>query len=148
MNVKKCLILIFIIMSNLVPIFIVGFIVVGIYRIFELFARRKERMAIIERLGEQIKLSEANVDLSLPLFQKSEGNWALKISLLLIGIGIGLVAAYCFELATYGVKFTYNNPTGYYKYKVEVVYLACVAIFGGLGLLSAYLIERKHKTKE
>ena len=135
-------------MSNLDGILIIGFIVLGIYRVFELFVRRTERMAIIERLGEQIKLSEANVDLSLPLFQKSESSWALKISLLLIGIGIGLVAAYCIDFASIGCNWTDGYPGKYYRNKIEIVYLACVAIFGGLGLLSAYLIERRHKTKE
>jgi hypothetical protein len=135
-------------MGDFVAIFIVGFVVLGIYRLFELFARRKERMAIIERLGDQIKLSEANVDLNLPIFKESRSNWALKISLLLIGIGIGLVVAYWIEFKTVGVNWNSSTPSYYYKNKMEVVYFASVAIFGGIGLLSAYFIERKHKIKE
>ena len=135
-------------MRDLFPVLIVGIVVVGIYRIFELYARRKERMAIIERLGEQIKLSEANIDLSLPLFQKSESNGALKISLLLIGIGIGLIAAFCIDIASVGVNWKGNDSTWYHRNTMEVVYFACISIFGGIGLLSAYFIERKHKTKE
>ena len=127
-------------MEALIPILIVGFIVLGIYRVFELFVRRKERMAIIERLGEQIKLSEANVDLHLPLFQKSESNWALRISLLLIGLGTGLIFAY---FINFSLSWTeYWNRWGGHR---EILYFACLAMFGGIGLLSAYFIEQKHK---
>ena len=133
-------------MGDLVAICIMAIITVGIYRVFELYVRRKERMAIIEKLGEQIKLSEANVDLNLPLFQPTKSNWALKISLLLIGIGIGLMVAYCIEFATVGANNWIDYaPNRYFRNKMEVVYLASVAVFGGIGLLSAYFIEQKHK---
>jgi len=132
-------------MNYLVPIFVVGICVLGIYRLFELFVRKNERMAIIERLGEQIKLSDANVDLNLPIFQQANGNWALKISLLLIGIGIGLLVGFVFELAaTNGDLAAYSN-NGNFQSKITVVYFASVAIFGGIGLLGAYFIEQKKK---
>jgi len=131
----------------LTPVFIFGIIVIGIYRVFELFVRKNERMAIIEKLSEQIKLSEANVDLNLPLFKYSKSNWALKISLLLIGIGIGVVVAYLMEWTQFGLDVTNNAHYLYYRAKIEMVYYACVAFFGGIGLLSAYFIERKHITK-
>ena len=134
-------------MDNLVPIFVIGFIVLGIYRLFELFARRKERMAIIEKLGEKINFSEANVDLNLPLFQQSKSNWALKFSLLLIGIGIGLLVGYGFEFAATGGELANYCTNWHFQSKIGVVYSACVAIFGGIGLLSAYFIEQK-KTKK
>jgi len=132
-------------MGSLAGIFIVGFIVLGIYRVIELFARRKERMMIIEKfLGENIKLSEANVDLNLPVFQQPKSNWALKLSLLLIGIGMGLMVAYFIEVSNVGVNRS-DIPVWYGQKRMEVVYLASVAIFGGIGLLSAYFIEQKHK---
>jgi len=131
-----------------VPIFIVGFIVLGIYRLVELFVRRNERMAIIEKLGGQINFSEAKVDLNLPLFQQSKSNWALKFSLLLIGIGIGLLVGYGFEFAATGGELAAYSTNLNFQRKIGVVYFAGVAIFGGIGLLSAYFIEQKHKTKE
>ena len=135
-------------MDALVPIFIVGIVILGIYRLFELFVRRKERMAIIEKLGEQIKLSEANVNLNLPLFQQtSNGNWALKISLLLIGIGIGLLIGYGFEFAATGGDLSAYCHNWDFQRKIGVVYFASVAIFGGIGLLAAYFIEQRHKQK-
>ena len=135
-------------MNHLVPVFVVGIIVLGIYRLVELFARRKERMAIIEKLGEKINFSETNVDLSLPFFQKSKSNWALKFSLLLIGIGIGLLVGYGFEFAATGGELAKHSNHWHFQSKIQVVYFASVAIFGGIGLLSAYFIEQKYKTKE
>ena len=138
-------------MSNLVPIFVVGFIVLGIYRLFELFVRRKERMVILEKLGEQVKLSDVN--LNLPLFQNpkimSSNNWTLKVSFLLIGVGVGLLVGYCFEFATAGTgaDFVTYCSNWLYQSKIEIVYFASVAIFGGIGLLAAYFIEKKHKQK-
>ena len=131
---------------------IVGFITLGIYRVFELFARRKERMAIIDKL-EHIKSLDTNVDLKLSLFQKSENsNWALRISLLLIGIGLGLLVAYGVEMAIIRGNMDFYSPENYdirrsFNSGMEVVYFASVAFFGGIGLLSAYFIEQKQKQK-
>ena len=136
-------------MENLAGIFICGIFVYGICRIFELYVRRKERMAIIEKLGEQIKLSEATNDLDFPLFQKSKimpnSNWALKVSLLLTGIGIGLLVGYGFEFAATGGDLADYSRHWDFQRKIEVVYGAGVCVFGGIGLLAAYFIERKHK---
>jgi len=129
-------------MNDFVGAIIVGIVFFAIYRVFELYVRRNERMAIIEKLGGQMKLSDANVDLSLPLFQQSNGSWALRISLLLIGVGIGLLVGFFIEfMATNAIM---NND---YNWRVQMIYFASVAIFGGLGLLVAYFIERKQSKK-
>jgi len=133
-------------MDSLAQIFVVGICVLGVYRLFELFARKKERMAIIERLGEQIKLSDANVNLNLPIFQQTlNGNWALKISLLLIGIGIGLLVGFGFESQAINGNWAQYVNDWHFQSKIVVVYFASVAIFGGIGLLAAYFIEQRHK---
>lgn len=131
-------------MFDLVPVFVVGIIFFVIYRIFELFVRRNERMSIIEKLGGQIKLSE---DLNLPLFRNTSGNSALKFSLLLIGVGIGLLVGYGLEFAARGGDFSNGNDWNFQRI-IGIVYFASVAIFGGLGLLAAYLIEKKNSRKE
>ena len=132
-------------MDFLGPVLVVGIITLGIYRLVELFARKKERMTIIEKLEGQMKHPEVTVDLNLPIFQKSNSNWALKMSLLLIGIGIGLILAFCIEFVTIESKI-YQD---YWQFKsaLAVVYFACVAVFGGIGLLVAYFIERKEAKK-
>jgi len=129
-------------MTDLVGAIIVGIVFLAIYRVFELFIRRNERMAIIEKLGGQMKLSDANVDLNLPLFQQSNGSWALKISLLLIGVGIGLLVGFFIDYLVANASMSDNN-----NWRIQLIYSASVAIFGGIGLLIAYFIERKQNQK-
>ena len=133
-------------MGSLVPICVIGIITLGIYRLFELFVRKSERMAIIEKLGEQVKLSEANVDLNLPLFQQTSGNWALRTSLLLIGVGLGLLISYGLQFAVARGDFSIIKSWEFQSI-FGVVYFACVAVFGGIGLLVAYFIEQKNNRK-
>ena len=131
-------------MNDLVPVFIVGIVFLVIYRVFELFVRRNERITIIEKLGEQNKLSDGNVKLNLPIFESSKGNRALRISLLLIGIGIGLLVGYGFEFGATGGNLGAFSDNWSFQNKISVVYFASAAIFGGIGLLTAYFIEQKH----
>ena len=133
-------------MGEITAICIVGIITLGIYRLFELFVRKSERMVIIEKLGDIIKLSEAKVDLNLPFFQQTSGNWALRISLLLTGIGIGLLlAVFLYFALTIGDIDLMNSRD--FQRNFEVVYFASVAVFGGIGLLVAYFIEQKNNRK-
>jgi hypothetical protein len=132
-------------MHNLVPIFILGIIVLGIYKLFELFVRRNERLAIIEKL---FSLSE-NKEISGGSFKLPEisfgntGNysWALRVSLLLIGIGLGCLIAFFIQFGIYNYNTVLNNWQ--VEHLTGVIYLSLIAIFGGAGLLIAYLIESK-----
>ena len=132
--------------NGLVGALIVAIVFITIYRVFELFVRRNERLSIIDKLGGQVKFSDANADLNLPLFQKFSGSSALKISLLLIGVGIGLLVGYGIEFAVTDGDLNFSNNWDFQR-KIGVVYFASVAIFGGLGLLAAYFIERKNNRK-
>ncbi|MEO6721228.1 MAG: DUF6249 domain-containing protein [Ferruginibacter sp.] len=57
----------------------------------------------------------------------------LKWGLLLIGSGVGLLLAYLLDLSLTAINGE-DNPT---------IYFALIAIFGGLGLISSYKIEKK-----
>jgi hypothetical protein len=76
-----------------------------------------EKMAMIEK-GMNPKDHLLRNDTSIPL----------RLSLLLIGFGIGLFAAYFLERATR---------------MEEVAYFSMLFLFGGLGLGVSYLIEEK-----
>ena len=56
---------------------------------------------------------------------------SLKLGLLLLGAGLGLLTAYIIEI----------NIT---KREVEPLYFALIAIGGGLGLIASYAVEKKH----
>ncbi len=57
----------------------------------------------------------------------------LKWGLLLIGAGAGLLVAYIVDMASETIDGE-DNPT---------LYFALIAIFGGLGLIGSYKIEKK-----
>jgi lipoprotein signal peptidase len=133
-------------MGDLTGICIVGIIVLGIYKLTELFVRKQERLAIIEKLsaadGEDRKLSAIHFP-RVVWGQSDSGSWSvLRFSLLLIGVGLGF-------LVGFSMLFLISNAIeslsdGYFV----ILNFACVMIFGGLGLLIAYLIEMKQKKNE
>jgi hypothetical protein len=57
---------------------------------------------------------------------------ALKYGLLLVGSGIGLLLAYLIDVASTAIDGSENAS----------IYFALIAIFGGLGLIMSYRIER------
>ncbi|PXV69199.1 hypothetical protein CLV62_101468 [Dysgonomonas alginatilytica] len=135
------------------PIFVTGIVVLGIYRLFELFVRRQERMAIIEKLQNNVDLSAFANKFSLPILggqsqMKLPSSWSLRASLLLVGVGLGLLAAFFLEL---GLTNSQSPEFAHYddavkdniRSSVAIIYLASVSLFGGLGLLIAYLVEQR-----
>ncbi|MDR1738253.1 MAG: hypothetical protein LBR66_05480 [Candidatus Symbiothrix sp.] len=122
---------------------IVGFLVLGIYKLFELFVRKNERLALIE------KLTVLNTDLPVKLppivFEnKTFGSGSLKIALLLIGIGFGCVLGGILQYLLYNYEMVLRGDASFYfRQIVSVMYVACIALFGGAGLLIAFFIERK-----
>jgi hypothetical protein len=109
-----------------------GIVTYGIYSIFSLFVRRKERFYLIEKLGDRVTpelLAEEKINLPAWVGSKSFG--ALKAAMVLLGLGIGLLAGF---LVTTWYDFNNWDERG-------TVYGACVLITGGLALLIAFLVE-------
>lgn len=145
-------------MEILIPLIVVPASILGIYRIFELYARRKERIMIIEKMqfnaNNDLNLSN---NLNLPILggfnTKVSSSWPLRASLLMIGLGLGLIVAFILEsTVTASMMPEFAN----YEYNVQhnitntvsVIYFACVSLFGGLGLLVAYFIEQAKENKQ
>ena len=108
-------------------------IVFGVtYKLFELFACRKERILLIEKLCEKLPPELlANRPFSLPSRSSASG---LRLGCLMIGLGIGLLVGFLI------VQLLVWNAS----YKVtSVVYGACVLLGGGAGLLASDIIENK-----
>lgn len=132
-------------MNELAPILICATFVYGIYRLFELFVRRKERMTIIDKmLSNPIDPSSLNNQFSLPIFPKNKASWPIRIGLLLIGIGIGTVIA---SIVDMNMRACGHNGWEINK-AISSLYFACIATFGGIGLVTAYFIEKKYEKKE
>lgn len=110
--------------KELIPIvlFVGGFALIFALRYFS----NKEKMAMIER-GIDPGLRKAT---PMPFL-------SLKFGLLMIGAGIGLIVAL---LTTRGML---GENMGEEKGQAVAVYFGCIFIFGGLGLVISYILEKK-----
>lgn len=129
----------------MVPL-IVGTVTFGIYKLFELFARRKERLSIIEKMGEKFDASMVEGKFEFPIKNLRNSPYGtLKVACLLLGIGLGLLVGFFIALNTIGIQQDGNNWNN--RETTSVIYGASVLLFGGLGLVVAFLVEIKNHTK-
>ena len=116
----------------MVPL-VCGIFVFGFYKLFELFVCKKERLLIIEKMGEKFTPDMLEHKLNF----SSIGNMsfsALKFGCLFMGFGLGLLAAFA-------IHYNFEDFL-FKKWEIQTtVYGASVLLFGGLGLLIAFLIE-------
>lgn len=129
----------------LTPTCIVGIVCAGIYGLFELYVRRKERLAIIEKIGEKLDASAFVGKLRLPGYGLSFRSFSsLKGGCLLIGCGLGLLFGFCLHLKIMDIWPLNHDLIG-------TGYGGSILLFGGLGLLVSFLIEtrmQKHDKRE
>jgi hypothetical protein len=142
-------------MGDLTAIFIVGFLVLGTYKLFELFVRRSERLAIIEKLFLSTENKEISGAIQLPniSFGKTDvSSWSLRFSLLLIGVGVGCLLAFFTQYAMLDLSVSYDKDNWEVRNAVNetkaFIHFSFISIFGGIGLLSAYLIESRQAKKK
>ena len=102
---------------------VVGIVCAGIYGLFELFVRKRERLAIIEKIGDKLDASAFDGKLGLPNYMRNFSFSSLKAGCLLAGIGLGLLVGFIINMC--------------------MAYGASVLLFGGIGLIIAFVIELK-----
>ena len=122
---------------------VVGFICIGIYGLFELFVRRKERLAIIEKIGDKLDVSALAGKFCLPSYNTPRFTFSsLKAGCLLTGMGLGLLTGFFLQ-----IMVITNHSMDIERYDVNqligAAYGASVLLFGGLGLIIAFIIEMK-----
>lgn len=125
---------------------VVGMITLGIYKLFELFVRRKERLTMIEKIGSNFDASMIQNKFSFPE-KKLPVFGTLKIACLLLGVGLGLMAGFALTQSLGLNHMTRVNETWHMQDTIGVVYGASVLLFGGLGLLIAFILEMKYAKK-
>ena len=129
----------------LIPILIVGIITLGIYKLFELFVCRRERLMLIERM----------TDLHFPVPPRLLYGLNLRLSFsplkwgcLLVGIGLGILLGYWICSAAIpsfpDTRSSYGGPYGL----VSAIFGACILLMGGAGLLVSFAIALNHKNKD
>ncbi|MDR2969234.1 MAG: hypothetical protein LBV32_06470 [Tannerellaceae bacterium] len=119
---------------------IVGIVTAGIYGLFELFARRKERLAIIEKIGDKLDASSFDGKLGLPDYMRKFSFSALKVGSLMAGIGLGLLVGFFISAIWLDSGHTPGDNWIEREF-VGVIYGASVLLFGGISLLLAFVIE-------
>ena len=130
----------------MVPV-VCGIFVLGFYKLFELFVCKKERLLIIEKMGEKFTPEMFGNKINL----SSVGNAsfsALKFGCLFVGLGLGLLVAYLICRTTIDDYVVRNADWSWeVKQTISVIYGACVLLFGGVGLLASFLVELKISKK-
>lgn len=121
---------------------VVGCVCAGIYGLFELFLRRKERLAIIEKIGDKLDASAFEGKLGLPNYINRFSFNGLKVGCLLTGVGLGLLIGFIINISLMQTAAFYQNDW-YGREVAGVAYGASVLLFGGAGLILAFIIEMK-----
>lgn len=122
-------------MMNFIMIpLIIGIICAGIYGLFELFVRKKERLAIIEKIGDKLDPSAFDAKIGLPRLSTNFSFSSLKAGCLLVGVGLGILFGFFLSIV--------SDANGDYEMR-SAVYGASVLLFGGLGLITAFVLELK-----
>ena len=96
------------------------------------YLSNKEKMAMIER-GIDPGIHKATPKPFL----------SLKFGLLLVGLGIGLLVALFTVRGVFGSEMT-EAEVG----QSVAIYFGCIGIFGGLGLITSYFVEKKWLDKQ
>jgi hypothetical protein len=119
-------------MKELIPIsiFIGFFALMFAIRYFS----NKEKMAMIERGMDPGSFKPAK---TAPLTF-----WSLKIGLLLIGCGVGLL------VAIFTVRGVFGTVSNENEGQAVAIYFGSIGIFGGLGLVISYLFEKSWLDKQ
>lgn len=133
-----------------VPV-VVGIVFYGVYKLFELFVCKNERLKIIDKLGDKLSSSDISGKVILPSYKRSDFSFStLKGGFLMLGIGLGLLVGF-FICAMSSHSYLSDHVNWNAREAWGIVYGACVLFFGGLGLLIAFIIEmklNKNGTKE
>jgi hypothetical protein len=114
----------------LVPIFVMMSLCSMIFGI--VYVKSKETMAMIDK----------GIN---PRFGNPGPRPVVYFGLLLLGAGLGLLAAFFIDQNMNHNAVTPNGEV-YYK-KFDAIYFSLIAIGGGLGLVISYFVDRKHQVK-
>ena len=133
-------------MEWITPPLVCAIIFGSIYKVIELLVRKRERLMLISKLTEI-----SNVDFKgITLYSSGNKFTALRIGWLMLGVGAGFLIGFLINMmATYG-KYAYdlNSVWEYHRVVSGIVYVACICICGGIGLLMSYRAERKAEHPE
>lgn len=139
-------------------------LIVSIYKLFAHLILRKERLLIVEKLSERPEVLNSSMFDALSSKSNSfEANWdknnvagwTIRIGCLLVGVGLGIfiIALFDFYATPISVQdyieLTKNSTWQFdqspMRQAVNALYPASALFFGGIGLVSAFFIEKKSR---
>lgn len=116
----------------------------AIYKVVELFVRKRERLMLISKLTEI-----SNVDFKGIKFYSSGNKFtALRVGCLMLGVGLGFLIGFFLNFVITEGNYEEFCNWQYYDKVGGIIYVACICIFGGIGLLVSYCTERKVENSE
>ena len=121
---------------------VMAIITLGIYKLFELFVCKKERLLLLEKMADQQMYPKRPDFKPYDILSFS----ALKIGSLLTGMGLGLLVGYLLCVTT--LPGYLSKDQWDYRQTVSLIYGACVLLFGGIGLIIAFITELKLSKKK
>jgi hypothetical protein len=137
-------------MDFIIAPLIVGFVFYFVYRIFELYVRKNERMSLIEKIGQNalsVDSSILNNQLNslLPSFRERSFT-GLRTGCLLIGLGLGFLVGIWIVLS---IDMNDHDLYDWRKNTIySIAYSAPVLLFGGLALIISFIIEYRLTKKK
>ena len=117
-----------------------------IYKVVELFVHKRERLMLINKLTEI-----SNVDFKgISLYSSGNKFTGLRIGWLMLGVGCGFLFGFFINLMATGGQYAYDfdKTWRYHSVVGGIVYVACICICGGIGLLLSYRAERRAEHPE
>lgn len=126
---------------------VVGIVFYGVYKLFELFVCKNERLKIIDKLGDKLSSGNISGKMELPSYNRSGFSFStLKGGCLMLGIGLGLLIGF-FICAVSSHSYLSGHMDWSLRQTLGIVYGACILLFGGIGLLCAFIIEMQLSKK-
>ncbi|MDR0698118.1 MAG: hypothetical protein LBG28_02695 [Tannerella sp.] len=137
-------------MNFIVTPLVVGLVFYFTYMLFELFVRKRERLFLLEKMGQNLIPPDPSIlknqfSSLLPTFPKKSFT-GLRLGCLLLGLGLGLFVGLfiCIDLSNSELSENHREREMFFS----VAYGSSVLFFGGLGLIISYLIESKSTKKD
>lgn len=130
------------------PVGIIGILSYTFYKFVELLVRKKERLQLIEKLQEintsgATSLEKLFGTKSVELFSKFT---AIRFGCVLAGLGIGLLIAFAIIQMAFGYLLNSGaSIPDFIEYEIQAIYGGSTLLFGGVGLIICYMIERRDR---
>ena len=111
-----------------------------IYKLFELFVGRRERMMLIEKMGDKLTPEDLRKGFAYcPIYSFG----GLRFGCLLLGLGLGLLVGYAIVCLTNpDVRGSRVSET------LSIIFGCSVLLGGGLGLVVSYIVELNQVKRE